>query len=64
MNKYKVQNLIYSLDGVFSNIKMANIMGQTSGLMKEINQCMNIKEMNQTMMELQKEMMQVNNLSH
>lgn len=34
-------------------------MGQTSGLMKEINSCMNIKEMNQTMTELQKEMMQV-----
>ena len=38
---------------------MAQIMGSSASLMKEINQCMNIKEMNQTMTELQKEMMQV-----
>lgn len=38
---------------------MAQIMGASSNLLKEINQCMNIKEMNQTMTELQKEMMQV-----
>ena len=42
-----------------ANIKMAKIMGTSSNLMKEINQCMNIKEMNKTMMEMQKEMMQV-----
>jgi hypothetical protein len=38
---------------------MAQIMGTSANLMKEINSCMNIKEMNGTMMEMQKEMMQV-----
>lgn len=34
-------------------------MGTSANLMKDINQCLNIKEMNSTMMNLQKEMMQV-----
>lgn len=37
---------------------MAQIMGASSDLMKNINQCINVKELNSTMTELQKEMMQ------
>lgn len=42
---------------------MAQVMGASSDLLKNINQCMNIKDMNKTMMELQKDMMQVKKIS-
>ncbi len=34
-------------------------MGSTADVMKNINQCMNIKEINTTMNDLQKEMMKM-----
>ncbi len=41
---------------------MAQIMGASADLMKNINKCMKVKELNSTMTELQKEMMQVHQI--
>lgn len=44
---------------MFANIKMAQAMGCISNVMKDINKCMNIKEISATMQDLQKEMMKM-----
>jgi len=38
---------------------MTKVLGDTSGLVKQINGLMNVKEMTQTMKDIQKSMMQV-----
>ncbi len=38
---------------------MAEVIGKTSDIMKNINECMNIKELNQVMQNMQKEMMKM-----
>ncbi|KAM3143780.1 hypothetical protein pb186bvf_004056 [Paramecium bursaria] len=58
-NKGRIQNVQYSMDNMFANIKMAQAMGTISNVMKEINKCMNIKEISATMQELQKDMMKM-----
>ncbi|EAR87283.1 SNF7 family protein (macronuclear) [Tetrahymena thermophila SB210] len=55
-NKAKVQGLQYTLDNFFADIKLAQTMQNTAGIMKAINQCINIKELQVSMAEMQKEM--------
>lgn len=40
-------------------MKMAKMMGDTSEVIKQMNSLMNVKELNGTMKEMQKQMMQV-----
>jgi len=58
MNKAKIQGLIYSIQSMFANMRMTQVMAGTSDVLKQISGLMNIKEMNKTMQELQKSMMQ------
>lgn len=51
-NKAKVQGLQYSLDNFFADVKLAQTLGTTASIMKDINQCMNIKEIQVSMMEM------------
>lgn len=44
---------------ISANMKMAKMMGDTSDVIKQMNGLMNIKELNGTMKEIQKSMMQV-----
>jgi len=57
-NKAKVQGLIFSIESMFANIRMKKVLGDTSGLVKQINGLMNVKDMAQTMKDIQKSMMQ------
>jgi len=57
-NKAKLQGLIFSIDTMFANMKMTKVLGDTSGLVKQINGLMNVKEMTGTMKDIQKSMMQ------
>ncbi|CAD8122579.1 unnamed protein product [Paramecium sonneborni] len=59
LNKGKIQNVMYGIDNMFANIKMAQAMGTISSVMKHINQLMNVKEIQATMQELQKDMMKM-----
>ncbi|CAK63923.1 unnamed protein product (macronuclear) [Paramecium tetraurelia] len=59
LNKGKIQNVMYGIDNMFANIKMAQAMGCISNVMKDINKLMNIKEISATMQDLQKEMMKM-----
>ncbi|EGR27355.1 snf7 family protein, putative, partial [Ichthyophthirius multifiliis] len=58
-NKAKVMSLQYSLDNFFAQIKFAQTMQQTGSIMKQINQCMNIKELAVGMADMQKEMLKM-----
>jgi len=57
-NKAKVQGLVFSLEQMFANMRMTKVLGDTSSLVKQINGLMNVKEMTQTMKDIQKSMMQ------
>jgi len=57
-NKAKVQGMIFSIESMFANIRMTKILGDTSAVVQQINGLMNVKEMTQTMKEIQKSMMQ------
>lgn len=51
--KGKVQAVEYGLTHAFANIRMGSIMTNAGGLMKDINQLLNIPEMSKTMTEMQ-----------
>jgi len=57
-NKAKVQGMIFSIESMFANMRMTKILGDTSAVVKQINGLMNVKEMTQTMKDIQKSMMQ------
>jgi hypothetical protein len=58
MNKAKIQGLTYSMQSMFANMRMTHVLAGTNDVVKQISGLMNIKEMNKTMQELQKSMMQ------
>lgn len=57
-NKAKIQGLIYSMQSMFANMRMTQVLAGTNDVIKQISGLMNVKEMNKTMQELQKSMMQ------
>lgn len=58
MNKAKIQGLTMSMQSMFANMRMTHILGGTNEVIKQISGMMNIKEMNKTMNDIQKSMMQ------
>mmetsp|Transcript_1650 Transcript_1650/g.1759 ORF Transcript_1650/g.1759 Transcript_1650/m.1759 type:complete len:227 (-) Transcript_1650:108-788(-) len=57
-NKVKMTGMMYSIESMFTNMKMAKMMSATSDVIKQMNSLMNVKELNGTMKEIQKSMMQ------
>jgi len=57
-NKVKMNAMAYSIDSMFTNMKMAKMMGDTSDIIKQMNSLMNVKELTGTMKDIQKSMMQ------
>ena len=47
------------LNFCLANMRMTKILGDTSDVVKQINGLMNVKEMTNTMKDIQKSMMQV-----
>jgi len=58
MNKAKIQGLTYSMQGMFANMRMTHVLAGTNDVIKQISGLMNVKEMNKTMQDIQKSMMQ------
>mmetsp|Transcript_32368 Transcript_32368/g.37389 ORF Transcript_32368/g.37389 Transcript_32368/m.37389 type:complete len:227 (-) Transcript_32368:38-718(-) len=58
LNKVKLNGMMYSIESMFTNMKMAKMMGDTSEVIKQMNGLMNVKELNNTMKDVQKQMMQ------
>jgi len=57
-NKAKIQGLIYTMQSMFANMRMTKVLSGTNDVIKQISGLMNVKEMNKTMQEIQKSMMQ------
>jgi len=49
---------MFSNESFVANMRMTKVLGDTSSLVKQINGLMNVKEMTQTMKDIQKSMMQ------
>lgn len=56
MNKTKIQNVEYSMNQLITNVKMGQIMGSTTEIMKNINQLANIPEISKTINGVQMQM--------
>lgn len=57
-NRSKLQALVYSLESLFTNMRMTRLMGDTSLVLKQINSLMNIKDMQNTIRDIQRSLMQ------
>ncbi len=55
-NKAKLQGLGYSMDQFIANVKMTQVLGNSSEIVKQMNQMVNIKELNVAMMDMSREM--------
>ena len=59
INKGKVKNMEYQIDGFFANMKMTQVMTQAGGLMGQINKQFNIQGTTQAMTQFQEQMMKM-----
>ncbi|KRX03101.1 hypothetical protein PPERSA_10182 [Pseudocohnilembus persalinus] len=54
--KMKLQDVGFTVDNYFTQVKMGKIMGKSTEVMKSINDMMNIPEMQKNMAQMQREM--------
>ena len=59
VNKGKVKNMEYQIDGFLANMKMTAVMTQAGGLMGQINKQFNIQGATQAMTKFQEQMMKM-----
>lgn len=59
INKGKVKNMEYQIDGFLANMKMTQVMTQAGGLMGQINKQFNIQGATQAMTKFQEQMMKM-----
>lgn len=59
LNKAKVKNMEYQIDGMLANMKMTQVIGQAGMLMGQVNKQLNIQGATQAMTKFQEQMMKM-----